>query len=404
MKKLFIFLFMLVGLSAVAQTNTTYIRSRVVDSTTVNTPSGYGSIYYNEKASKWQYVENGVKYNLTNPNLTTRQELIDSLLALEGRMEDSLEVHRLLLIDSIFAVRETIDANYVLVSDSLVELRDDITYIENNYATVDQLSDSIGAIVYTGISPTKVAVGGMPAGTAISNKSPSEIIELMCCPYLQPAWVSFTGGQGNVEDGTTLTTPRSFTANTTPNDGTYTTVTVIDNSTEESIGSISLTNGDGSASLSIGSITLSAGQSRSWHGEFTDTNTGTTRSSSNTSAAAYHRIWWNAGSEPPESSAEVRAYTNTKFHTGSGSLDISTGSTATVFVVVLPSGRSITSSKDLDTNANINICESGCSQNGVWNATTIEVNNAAGTPVERKMYVLTNAAPYSSHTLQVNYN
>lgn len=137
---------MLVGLSAIAQTNTTYIRSRVTDSTTVNTPSGYGSIYYNEKAGKWQYVENGVKHNLTNPNLTTRQELIDSLLALEGRMVDSLEVHRLLLIDSISAVRETIDANYILISDSLAELRNDITYIENNYATIEQLSDSIGAL------------------------------------------------------------------------------------------------------------------------------------------------------------------------------------------------------------------------------------------------------------------
>lgn len=66
-KRLLFFAMLLVAAVAHGQSGTgnfTTIRSRVVDSTTVATPSGYGILYYNTQSNKWRARQNGAWFDL----------------------------------------------------------------------------------------------------------------------------------------------------------------------------------------------------------------------------------------------------------------------------------------------------------------------------------------------------
>jgi hypothetical protein len=62
----FILLSSIAALSQSGSVTATAIKSRVADSTTVTTPTGYGTLIYNAQASpaKWEIWENGIKYDL----------------------------------------------------------------------------------------------------------------------------------------------------------------------------------------------------------------------------------------------------------------------------------------------------------------------------------------------------
>lgn len=57
-------LFLILPITLSAQTNTTYIRSKVNDSTTITAPPGYGVIAYQTQNGKWVVYENGIKKRL----------------------------------------------------------------------------------------------------------------------------------------------------------------------------------------------------------------------------------------------------------------------------------------------------------------------------------------------------
>jgi hypothetical protein len=70
-------------------------------------------------------------------------------------------------------------------------------------------------LTYTGPSPANVTLGGIPAGTALTGKTTSEILAALLVAYQAPAFSSFvitgfTSGQV-LEVGTTFAAPKTFT-------------------------------------------------------------------------------------------------------------------------------------------------------------------------------------------------
>lgn len=114
---------------------------------------------------------------------------------------------------------------------------------------------------------------------------------------------------------------------------------------------------------------------------------GTTPGSNTLSYRGYYRIFFDA-STAPSTSAGVRAAANTRFQNAGNTWNLNTGTTATSFWFWLPAGVSLTSVIDLDA-LNLNITSQ-------YIGTSLQVNDAGGTPVNGTLYVMTQTVPYST--------
>lgn len=116
-----------------------------------------------------------------------------------------------------------------------------------------------GGAVYTGISPSNVTVGGIPAGTDLTGKTFTEIIQQLTVSYLSPAFSSFliSGQTTLVEVGTTLSGTKTFTWGTTNSANVSANNIVI---TDVTGGSTLLIGGanDGSEVLPIGTVVFNS--------------------------------------------------------------------------------------------------------------------------------------------------
>lgn len=204
------------------------------------------------------------------------------------------------------------------------------------------------------IPSASISVGGITAGTSLSNLSPSQILSLLLNPYINPAFTSFSvsGQSQTVEATTTLSGAKTFTWSIAANSGVVPTVTIYNNTTASNL--LAGTPNDGSQSITITTIKLSTnGQTQSWRAIGNNTSPTATFNSANFDVTARFYLWHGAVSTVPTTSAGIRALPSNQFYTGGTTFTLNTG-TLRDFMVALPPGTTITNVIDLDAlNANI---------------------------------------------------
>lgn len=204
------------------------------------------------------------------------------------------------------------------------------------------------------IPSASISVGGITAGTSLTNLSDSQILALLLNPYVNPVFTSFSvsGQSQTVEATTTLSGARTFTWSIAANSGVVPTVTIYDNTTASDL--LAGTPNDGSQSITITTIKLSTnGQTQSWRAIGNNTSPTSTFTSGNFDVTARFYLWHGAVSTVPTTSAGIRALPSNQFYVGGTTFTLNTG-TLKDFMVALPIGRAITNVIDLDAlNANI---------------------------------------------------
>lgn len=271
------------------------------------------------------------------------------------------------------------------------------TLKENDDFVITGDSDSLTlGVEYNGTSTTTTTVGGLGAGTNISGKSMSEIIQLMTCPYQLPTFSAFSvSGQAvTIEVGTSLSGSKTFTWSTSNSGNVASNSIVIRDMTASTNLANSLAN-DGSESVTIATVQLNSdGATQAWRAQGTNTQSGGFNSSNFTVTGRYYRFYGPSAASPTNSTT-VRALPSNAFHSTGASFTLNTGSTLTKFIVALPPSRTISSVIDSDAlNANIT--------SSYLLTGTINVVDAGGTNRSYNIYEMNIGAPYaSSHTHQI---
>jgi len=279
-----------------------------------------------------------------------------------------------------------------------------------------------GDQLYTGATPSNIGVGGMPAGTTLTGRTISSILEEILIttfnPNLtNPSISSFTEDVANTQEVGTIVPTINF--NTTFNRGsinpqypptsspfrsglpnTYTyTGAQIAGSYPSTLTTDSQT--ATSYKMLLGSNTWTVTVSYDAGVQPYDSAgnpfnsplpAGTTSPSSRTLTGRYLRFYGFAASTPA-SSAQVRGLPQSAFQTANvNTFNLNTGSVLTKFVVALPPSRTISQVIDLDAlNANIT------SQYVFQGTITVNDGGGSGDPQTYNLYEMNIGAPYSSN-------
>lgn len=119
-----------------------------------------------------------------------------------------------------------------------------------------------------------------------------------------------------------------------------------------------------------------------------------TTTSGTTIVRFFNVIWYGPADAPPSNSAAVRVLGLKVFTDHTNPFNLETGSTQRIFAIALPASNSVTNVTDLDA-LNANITDSYISSN-------VAVDDAGGQSTSYKVYVMSNAIPYSeNHRHQV---
>lgn len=259
---------------------------------------------------------------------------------------------------------------------------------------LDQVTDSLrlggggGSSNYTGTSPTTITVGGLNAGTNISAYSTSQVLQAIVSPYQNPSFSSFnvTGQATTVEVGTTLSGSKTFTWGINNNSGVVTTLDIYDNTGLATLATN--TPNDGTQAVTIATYQLNAnGTTQSWKGIAHNTSPIGNINSGNFSVTSRFYKFWGTATSSPTTSTNVRALTNSAFHTGASTFTLATGTTAIKFVVALPPGVTISSVIDTG-NLNADITASFVLTG------TVNVLDAGSTSRAYNIYEYNIGAPY----------
>lgn len=239
------------------------------------------------------------------------------------------------------------------------------------------------------IPSASISVGGITAGTSLSNLSPSQILSLLLNPYINPAFTSFSvsGQPQTVEVGTTLSGSRTFTWGITVNSGVVPTIDIRNNTTSSTL--LAATPNDGTQAVTVTTIQLNTnGATQSWRGIGNNTSPTSTFNSSDFVVTSRFIRFFGASAASVTNSAQVRALPTNAFHTGASTFTLNTGNTLTKFIVALPPSVTISTVIDIDaSNANIT---------STYILTgTINVVDAGGTNRAYNIYELNLGAPYS---------
>ena len=102
----------------------------------------------------------------------------------------------------------------------------------------------------------------------------------------------------------------------------------------------------------------------------------------------FYRFFFGPVASSPANSAQVRALSGTRLTNAGNQFTLNTGATTNKFAIAVPAGRSLQSVIDADAlNADIT---------SQYVVSTLNVNDAGGNPVAYKLYVMTQAVPYSA--------
>jgi len=262
--------------------------------------------------------------------------------------------------------------------------------LPNVSVDLSSLSGETGGQEYTGATPSNITVGGLPAGSDLSGRSLSSIIEEMVITYLSPAFSSFSlsGYVSIVEVGTTLSGNRTFTWATSNSGNVQPSSVKIRDNTATSYLATGLTS-SGVLLTGITTIQLNNnGETQSWRAEGVNTNLVGFNSSNVVTTGRYYRFY-GPDSSQPTNSAQVRALPSSAFQTSNANTFIlNTGTVEVNFYVALPPSITISSAIDLDAfNAPMPYLSLG----------TVSVLDAGGTSRTYNLYGLTLGAPYASN-------
>lgn len=259
-----------------------------------------------------------------------------------------------------------------------------------------------GGGTYNGISPTTVTVGGLPAGSAIAGMTFEQIIQGIVAPYVSPSFSSFViSGQAQVvEIGTTITAPKTFTWGVNLGSGTVPTIDIYNNTLGNT--TLSGTPNDGVQSVTIPTVNFTAqGQQQSYKGIGFNSQNSSNFSSANFVITGSYLEFYGPTAFNSATSADVRALPNSRFENLSNNFTMNTGTTQTIFEIVMRATKTLTSVIDTTTGFAVPI-GSGA---GNFVLSTINVNDAAGNSIVYNLYRLTNTVPYSSnHVFSVTTN
>lgn len=128
-------------------------------------------------------------------------------------------------------------------------------------------------VYYTGATPSNTTVGGLLAGTVLTGKTISKLLETMLVVYQAPTFSAFSisSQATTIEVGTALSGNKTFTWSTTNNSNIATNTVAIRDVTSNSIIASGLAN-DGTELVNIGTITNTSPITRSWRAEATQAN------------------------------------------------------------------------------------------------------------------------------------
>lgn len=130
-----------------------------------------------------------------------------------------------------------------------------------------------GSIFYTGASPSNTTVGGLTAGSVLTGKTISKLLETMLVVYQSPSFSTFsiTGQSTTIEVGTALSGSKTFTWSTSNSSNIATNSVLVRDVTANNVLASGLAN-DGTEVVAIGTITNTSPISRSWRAEATQAN------------------------------------------------------------------------------------------------------------------------------------
>ncbi|MBS1506031.1 MAG: hypothetical protein JSS79_05235 [Bacteroidetes bacterium] len=211
--------------------------------------------------------------------------------------------------------------------------------------TIDVASDSItinslgggsgtsANMYYTGASPSNVTVGALAAGSALSGKTVSQILESMLVTYLAPSFTSFSivGQPALIEVGVALSGSKTFNWSTSNSSNVaVNSINIRDQHTNTLIDTGAANTG--TDTVSIGTISNTSPISQSWRAEGTNTQSGSFNSSSFTVSSLYPFFYGKStGVRPTANQALINGGTKV-VSSSSGAISVSFASGSSDFL------------------------------------------------------------------------
>jgi hypothetical protein len=250
--------------------------------------------------------------------------------------------------------------------------------------------------IYTGASATTVTVNQIPLGTNISGVSLSYLLENIYAPFIAPTFSAFaiTGQATTVEAGTTITSgSKTFTwSTTTPANINSNTIIIKDQTANITLAS-GLAN-DGTENVVISATTLSGITSQVYR--ILATPSQGSQIQRDFTINSFYKEFYGPTSGVPTDSITTRSLPSSRFTNSGNVFTLATGTVEKIFVVVLPTAKTIVSI--IDTNTNVDLTAS-------FILTNFNVNDIGGNPYTANCYSLTQSVPFSvSHNLQITTN
>lgn len=248
-------------------------------------------------------------------------------------------------------------------------------------------------IALTGSLVATVTVGGITAGTDLSNINYDTLLQQLLAPYASPAFSSFTmsGQATSIEVGTTLTGSKNFAfsftngANVSPN-----TLAIFDVTAATFLVTGAPTTSPQAAS--IGSVTLSSPGTYSWRGQATNTNT-INFSSAPFTVSWLWRLYYGTSTNTTLTEAQIEALTNNSLVAVNTAIYpfIAGGYKYFAWADSLGSPTTSTGFKDTSNNLPVSMASSvddaffSNVQNG-WSYGLVSVTNANGVVTNYRVY------------------
>lgn len=280
------------------------------------------------------------------------------------------------------------------LGDPTVEDAASAQYYKWDGFTFKKIGGANVAEKYSGASPSTIALGGLPAGTDLTHRTLTSLIEQAVVVYLQPAFTFFslTGQAVSIEvGGSILPGKKNFTWATTNNGNILPNSMVIRNQSAGVDLVTGLPNSGNAVVLLSAPIQLNApGATQVFRVLMTNSQDAVI--SSDLVVTAFYGRFFGSPVSPPSDSASVRA------------LSLTLGNT---FSLVIPQGNKIAafayeaSRPDL-ADGNVKYAEGfNANVGSTFVKTLLNVQDDGGTLRSYKLYVATLGAPYPA---QATYN
>lgn len=245
--------------------------------------------------------------------------------------------------------------------------------------------------LYQGASPTTVKVGGLEAGTNISGRSISELLENILVPYISPTFTSFSVSQTTpLEVGTFINGNKLFNfvltqgANVQPNS-----IEILDVTGNRSLGTFANTS---PITADIGTIALTAPGSYSWRARGTNTVSSTFLSALTTVSWQW-RLYFGTSADSILTEAKILNLISNKLNsTKNDTYNLAAGGYKFLcWPDSLGSPTAVTGVKDTATNLSVSMADISDNpaysntQNG-WSYALVSVTNINGVTTNYRVY------------------